>query len=150
MIARAFPLLLVVVAAALVATGCGQSDTEKYREDFGDAKTEFDRELRAAGTKMREAAPKKDRAKYAEGAGQLQAAVTKFDAKLDDLDEPDEAKEEEAALVVALRRFSDSVGRIAGAVQGRDLATLRAETAALQPLAQQLDAATSAVERALD
>ena len=147
---RPLSMLMAVLAAALLVSGCGESDTEKYRDDFGKAKTEFDGELRAAGTKMREAGPKKDRKQYAEGAAQLQAAVKKFGEKLDDLDEPEEAKEEEAALVEALRRFSDSVGRIAEAVQGRDLETIRAETAALQPLAQQLDAATTAVQRAVE
>ena len=146
------PMLFVaaVLAAALVAAGCGEDETKKYRDDVSTANKKFESELEDAGAKMRAAGQTKDRAQYSGGAQQLQAAVTEFSKKLEELDEPGAAKEEEKALIEALRRFGDTVGRIDAAVQSDNEKAIRAEIAALQPQAQQVEAAGNALEQAVD
>ena len=143
-------VLLAGLAGALVAAGCGEDKTAKYRDSVDTANKKFESELKEAGTKMRTAGATKNRAQYSDGAQQLQAAVDEFSKKLEELDEPGEAKEEEKALVEALRRFGDTVGRIDAAVQSDDEKAIRAEIAALQPQAQQVEAAGDALEQAVD
>jgi hypothetical protein len=145
-------MLLVgaALAAALFAAGCGEDETAKYRDSVDTANKRFESELKEAGAKMRAAGVSKNRAQYSDGAQQLQAAVTEFSRKLEELDEPAEAKEEEKALVESLRRFGGTVGRIDAAVQSDDEKAIRTEIAALQPQAQQVEAAGDALEKAVD
>jgi predicted nucleotidyltransferase len=99
---------------------------------------------------MRAAGQSKDRRQYGEGAQQLQTAVRDFNDVLEDADEPEEAKEEEQALIDALNKFSGTVGRINDAVQRDDEAAIRTEIATLQPQAQQVESAGEALENAVE
>lgn len=143
-------VLLAALAAALFAAGCGGDDKGEYRDKVNDANDTFESELEEAGAKMRAAGQSKDRQQYSEGARQLQDAVTEFNDELESLDEPEEAEEEEKALVEALRKFSDTVGRINAAVQSDDETKIRAEIATLQPQAQQVESAGDALTQAVE
>lgn len=143
-------VLVAALAAALFAAGCGGDDKGDYRDKVNDANDKFESELEAAGAKMRAAGQSKDRQQYSDGARQLQDAVTEFNEELEELDEPEDAKEEEEALIAALRRFSDTVGRINAAVQSDDETKIRAEIATLQPQAQQVESAGDALTQAVE
>jgi hypothetical protein len=138
------------MALALLGAGCGKDEKADYRDKVDKADKKFENELNDAGAKMRAAGQSKDRQQYSDGAKQLQTAVSEFNSTLEDLKEPEDAKEEEQALIDALKRFSDTVGRINAAVQSDDEKAIRAEIATLQPQAQAVQSAGDALENAVE
>ena len=146
---RSSLVLLAALAAGLIAAGCGGPDEEEYREGYREAAEDFKSGSDSGGAKMRAAGQSKDKAQYSEGAREFQKAIDDFNGELEDLEEPDSAKEEEEAVRAALKRLSDAVGRVNAAVQSGSETQVRAEVAALDPLVQQVKSAEEALDEAL-
>ena len=146
---RSSLVLLAALAAGLIAAGCGGEDEEDYREGYREAAEKFKAGSDSGGAKMRAAGQSKDKAQYSEGAREFQRAIDGFNDELEDLDEPDAAKEEEEAVRDALQRLSDAVGRVNAAVQSGSETQVRAEVAALDPLVEQVRSAEEALDEAL-
>ena len=143
-------LLTGAVCAALVGAGCGEDETEKYRDDFNEAAETFESELKEASATMRAAGQAKSREQYGQGVEQLQSAGGDFQEKLEDLDPPDEAKDEQDDLDEAIDEFSDSVGSINAAVQADDEDAIRAQASVVQENGKAVDDAIKDVREAVE
>lgn len=132
-------LVVAVLSAALVAAGCGGGGEEEYREALSEADAKFDREIREAGATMRAAGRARSPAQYQQGAEQLQTAIDDFKGDLDGLDTPGDAEDEQEEVYEALDSFGESVGRIAAAVQSKDIEAIRAEDAGVRASGAEVD-----------
>lgn len=135
----------VACAAALLGTGCsGDDETERYREDLTEAKTEFDGVLREAGSPGASpdgAARKIDR---------LLAGIGTFRQKLAELDPPSAAENEQRAVNEALADYDDAVGATKAAVQGKDREGIAAGVARIQTTGAALDRALETLVAAVE
>jgi hypothetical protein len=143
-------LLAGALCAALVGTGCGEDDTEKYRDDFNEAAESFESELKEASATMRAAGRAKSREQYGRGVEQLQSAGEDFRDQLEDLDPPEDAKDEQDDLDQAIDEFSTAVGSINAAVQSDDEDAIRAEASRVQTAGRAVDDAIKDVREAVE
>jgi hypothetical protein len=136
------------LAAALVGTaGCGDSETEKYRDGLNDASDTFVKELNAGLEVMRvRRSPKQ----YGEGAKNLQDATAQFKEDLEGLDPPSEAEDEEKALLAAVDEFGNAVGTLNAAVQSKSTKRIAAEGARLTKEAGDVDQAIERLKEAVE
>lgn len=147
-------VLVALLAGALVAAGCGgESEEDKkkeYRDGLIEADRKFDQELKEAGAAMRAAGQAKSPAQYQQGAEQLQTAVDDFKEDLDELETPEDAEDEQREVNEAVEGFSDSVGRIAAAVQSRNVAAIRAEDATVRARGAEVDRSIDQLKEAVE
>jgi hypothetical protein len=147
-------VLVALLAGALFAAGCGgESEEDKkkdYRDGLVDADAKFDRELRDAGAVMRAAGEAKSPAQYQRGAEQLQTAVDDFKEELEELETPEDAEDEQEEVEEAVEGFADSVGRIAAAVQSRNVAAIRAEDATVRARGAEVDRSIEQLKEAVE
>ncbi|MEA2472614.1 MAG: hypothetical protein QOE06_529 [Thermoleophilaceae bacterium] len=151
---RLVPLVLAgILAAALVASGCGgSSDKDKakaYRTGLAAATKKFDTQLTQAGATMSAAGQAKSRAQYGQGAQQLQRAAVVFKKEIGALDTPSDAQNEEKAALGAVDRFTAAVRRINSAVQADDKAQTTANVAAVQTTGAAVDQAIQTLKDAV-
>lgn len=103
-----------VVGGALLVAGCGGSDSDDYKKQVTKAAQQFKTDAQQAGTSLGGAqSPTQFRA----AAGEFKGAVTKFTDKLNSLDPPSDAKDEQDKLVNDLQHFSGTVNDISDKVQ---------------------------------
>lgn len=133
------------LAAALLGTGCGGDDEQakEYRGALTAADKKFDQELERGLATMRAAAQTRSTRRYGEGAERLQRAADEFADRLEALDTPSDAENEQEALTEAVKEFADSIGRMNAAVQRKDNRAIAAE-------ATTLNARGTAVDRAIE
>jgi hypothetical protein len=111
---RTVAVVAAVVGGALLVAGCGGSDSDDYRKQVTKAAQQFKTEAQQAGTSLGGAqSPTQFRA----AAGEFKGAVTKFTDKLNSLDPPNDAKDEQDKLVNDLQHFSGTVNDISDKVQ---------------------------------
>ena len=149
---RLFRLAVVVgvFAVALVGAGCGGGGDEEYREGLAAADQGFNQELTKVLAKMQAAARAKAPDQYQAAADQLDSATADFKRKLDDLDTPDGAEDEEAHVNASVDRFNDTIGRIAAAVQSKDTGAIRAEESEIQSRGDEVARSVAALKGAVD
>ena len=135
-------LIAALCAAALVAAGCGDS----YRDDVKAASEEFQESTKAAFAKYRNARTKKQ---FTAGVNDFQAAIRDFNGKLEKLDPPDDAKDEQERLIKVLNDFSADMGATRDALNKGDVAQLQTlqgkvtkDVGAVRSAAQALDEAS--------
>jgi outer membrane murein-binding lipoprotein Lpp len=111
---RTVVLVAAVVGGALLVAGCGGSDSDDYKKQVTKAAQQFQTDAQKAGTSLGGAqSPTQFRA----AAGEFKGAVTKFTDKLNSLDPPSDAKDEQDKLVNDLQHFSGTVNQISDKVQ---------------------------------
>jgi hypothetical protein len=111
---RTVAVVAAVVGGALLVAGCGGSDSDDYKKQVTKAAQQFKTEAQQAGTSLGGAqSPTQFRA----AAGEFKGAVTKFTDKLNSLDPPSDAKDEQDKLVNDLQHFSGTVNDISDKVQ---------------------------------
>jgi hypothetical protein len=111
---RTVAVVAAVVGGALLVAGCGGSDSDDYKKQVTKAAQQFKTEAQQAGTSLGGAqSPTQFRA----AAGEFKGAVTKFTDKLNSLDPPNDAKDEQDKLVNDLQHFSGTVNDISDKVQ---------------------------------
>lgn len=137
-------LVVACACAALLGAGCGEDETDRYREDLTEAKKEFDGVLRQAGR------ANQSPDQFARDITRLQAGIAKFKAELAELEAPEEAENEEQAVNEALQEYDDAVGATAAAAQADDRKALVAEAARLQTTGAALDQAIETLQAAVD
>jgi hypothetical protein len=104
-----------LLAAALVATGCGGSS---YKSKVEDAAKNFKKSSEDAGAKLRAA---KNKDQFAAGVSEFQGAVKTFNGKLQSLDPPSKAKAAQNRLIKVLNTFSSDVGAVRDALNKGDI-----------------------------
>jgi outer membrane murein-binding lipoprotein Lpp len=102
-----------VVGGALLVAGCGGSDSDDYKKQVTQAAQQFQTDASAAGTSL-SASQSPDQFKSA--AAKFKTAVNKFTDKLNSLDPPGDAKDEQDKLVTDLQHFSGTVDQISDKV----------------------------------
>ncbi|MFL5975471.1 MAG: hypothetical protein ACJ76G_10080 [Solirubrobacterales bacterium] len=111
---RTVAVVAAVVGGALLVAGCGGSDSDDYKKQVTKAAQQFKTDAQQAGTSLGGAqSPTQFRA----AAGEFKGAVTKFTDKLNSLDPPSDAKDEQDKLVNDLQHFSGTVNDISDNVQ---------------------------------
>lgn len=111
---RTVAVVAAVVGGALLVAGCGGSDSDDYKKQVTKAAQQFKTDAQQAGTSLGGAqSPTQFRA----AAGEFKGAVTKFTDKLNSLDPPSDAKDEQDKLVNDLQHFSGTVNDISDKVQ---------------------------------
>jgi hypothetical protein len=111
---RTVAVVAAVVGGALLVVGCGGSDNDDYKKQVTKAAQQFKTDAQQAGTSLGGAqSPTQFRA----AAGEFKGAVTKFTDKLNSLDPPSDAKDEQDKLVNDLQHFSGTVNHISDKVQ---------------------------------
>ncbi|MFL5855927.1 MAG: hypothetical protein ACJ76T_16860 [Solirubrobacteraceae bacterium] len=111
---RTVAVVAAVVGGALIVAGCGGSDSDDYKKQVTKAAQQFKTDAQQAGTSLGGAqSPTQFRA----AAGEFKGAVTKFTDKLNSLDPPSDAKDEQDKLVNDLQHFSGTVNDISDKVQ---------------------------------
>jgi outer membrane murein-binding lipoprotein Lpp len=111
---RTVVVVAAVVGGALLVAGCGGSDSDDYKKQVTKAAQQFQTDAQQAGTSLGGAqSPTQFRA----AAGEFKGAVTKFTDKLNSLDPPSDAKDEQDKLVNDLQHFSGTVNDISDKVQ---------------------------------
>ena len=111
---RTVAVVAAVVGGALLVAGCGGSDSDDYKKQVTKAAQQFKTDAQQAGTSLGGAqSPTQFRA----AAGEFKGAVTKFTDKLNSLDPPSDAKDEQDKLVNDLQHFSGTVNQISDKVQ---------------------------------
>ena len=143
-------LLAAAICAALLGAGCGEDDSEKYRDDFNEAAETFESELKEASATMRAAGQAKSREQYGRGVEQLQSAGEDFQEELEGLEPPDDAQDEQEKLDAAIDEFSNAVGSINAAVQSDDEDAIRGQASVVQAAGRAVDAAIKDVREAVE
>jgi hypothetical protein len=111
---RTVAVVAAVVGGALLVVGCGGSENDDYKKQVTKAAQQFKTDAQQAGTSLGGAqSPTQFRA----AAGEFKGAVTKFTDKLNSLDPPSDAKDEQDKLVNDLQHFSGTVNHISDKVQ---------------------------------
>jgi hypothetical protein len=116
---RRFALLCVVVAAAVLTAGCGQSAKDQYISDY----KPINRDLIVLGTKLGRAvntAPTKSNPQLAVQFSSFQRQLKEIRKRVDGLDTPDDLKDESKALSAAIGTVEQDVGDIATAARKSD------------------------------
>lgn len=146
-------MLAATLCAALVGAGCGGDSEEdkakEYREGLAEADKKFDQELTQAGATMEAAGQAKSRDQYGEGVKQLQSATDDFKKELEELETPEDAENEEDAVIEAVDEFSSAVGRINAAVQADNEDQIRSEVASVQAGGAAVDQAIETLKDAV-
>ena len=142
---RAVAISLATVA--LVGSSCGDSQREKYREDFNEASGTFVKELNEGLAIMRQ---RRSRKQYAEGAEGLQVATQRFKDDVEELDTPGDAEDEEKKLIVAVDEFGTAVGTLNSAVQSGRTKQIAAEGARLAKEAGDVDQEIARMKEAVE
>jgi hypothetical protein len=140
-------VLISAAVAALVGSGCGEGEREKYRDGLNDASETFVEELNAGLQTMRQRRSPKQ---YATGATRLQKATDRFRDDVEALETPSGADDEEKALVAALDEFGVSVGKISAAVQAKDAKATAAEGSRLNKEAGDVDRGIATLKEAVE
>jgi Lon protease-like protein len=140
-------IALCLAAVALVASGCGDDERDKYRDGLDDASDTFVKELNRGLAIMRQ---RRSPSQYGAGAQGLQAATTQFQEDLEKLDTPSDAEDEEKALLDAVAEFGDAVGSLNAAVQAKDNKQIAAEGARLTNEAGAVDQGIERLKEAVE
>ena len=138
---------LVAVAVIALAAGCGGSDEEDYRADI----RPIDREVTALNRDVLAAArraPRQTDPQVEKRFGQLAQDAGKTQHDLDELDPPDDAKDEQEALVEALGNTQDALEGIERAAGRSDRRGARDAALALNTALGELGAARRSLARA--
>jgi uncharacterized protein YukE len=144
------PLVLVAALAAALVAGCGGNDEDGYRDGLNEAHQSFAAELREGGAVLETAARAKSAAQYGQGAEQLQSALERFKDRLDALDPPEHAKDEEDEVRSAVDEFSDSIARLNAAVQSKDASAIAPQQSRVRLEGQQVDTAIDDLKESVE
>jgi hypothetical protein len=127
---RRIALLCVVVAAALLTAGCGESAKDKYISDY----KPINRDLIALGTKLGRAvntANAKSNPQLAVQFSSFEKQLQGIRKRVDGLDTPDDLKDESKALSTAIGTVEQDVGDIATAARKSDASAAASATVRL-------------------
>jgi hypothetical protein len=126
--------LLPIVAAALLASvgaaGCGQSEKDKYIEAYKPVNDELIKLGQRLGTAVNSASSENN-AQLARKFTALDADFKKTQKRIDDLDTPDDLKDESKALSDAIGTVEGDVAEIAKAAKESDPRAAAAATVRL-------------------
>jgi enamine deaminase RidA (YjgF/YER057c/UK114 family) len=111
---RTVVVVAAVVGGALFVAGCGGSNSDDYKKQVTNAAQQFQTDAQQAGTSLGGA---RSPTQFRAAAGEFKGAVTKFTDKLNSLDPPSHAKDEQDKLVNDLQHFSGTVNEISNKVQ---------------------------------
>ena len=111
---RTVVVVATVMGGALLVAGCGGSDSDDYKKQVTKAAQQFKTDAQQAGTSLGGA---RSATQFRAAAGEFKGAVTKFTDKLNSLDPPSDAKDEQDKLVNDLQHFSGTVNQISDKVQ---------------------------------
>jgi len=111
---RTVVVVATVMGGALLIAGCGGSDSDDYKKQVTKAAQQFQTDAQQAGTSLGGA---RSATQFRAAAGEFKGAVTKFTDKLNSLDPPSDAKDEQDKLVNDLQHFSGTVNDISDKVQ---------------------------------
>jgi outer membrane murein-binding lipoprotein Lpp len=121
-----------LVGGALVVAGCGGSSSDDYKKEVTKAAQQFQTDAQAAGTSL---SSSQSPTQFKTAAANFKTAVTKFTDKLNSLDPPSDAKDEQDKLVADLKHFSGTVDQISSKVAGVNSGNVQ-ELVALVPQLQ--------------
>ena len=128
--ARRLSVALAVLAAAVVAVGCGEDNKETFRKDFRPLNEQLVAVGRDIGNSLATARTRTDRQLAADF--QRHAARTRETvARLRGLDPPDEYKGDLDRLIAASDKIGKDLQAIADAAKGRDARAARTATVTL-------------------
>src|SRR5689334_17177058 len=85
-----------LVGGAVLVAGCGGSDSDDYKKQVTQAAQQFQTDAQAAGTSL---SSSQSPTQFKAAAANFKSAVTKFTDKLNSLDPPADAKDEQDKLV---------------------------------------------------
>jgi outer membrane murein-binding lipoprotein Lpp len=144
-------LTVVVVAAvvggALLVAGCGGSDSDDYKKQVTKAAQQFQTDAQQAGTSLGGATSP---TQFKAAAGEFKTAVTKFTDKLNSLDPPSGAKDEQDKLVTDLQHFSSTVNQISDKVSSAASGNVQGLVALVPQLQSDVQKVTSDAQNLQD
>lgn len=110
-------LLILLALAALVATGCGGSQTSTYKSEYSKAAADFKRSVDEASAKIPNAPTLKDRIP---ALVSFKGSIDKLASRLASLDPPDNVKKLNDQAVAGLKQLSVDLDRLRAAAEASD------------------------------
>lgn len=137
-----------MLLAVLVATGCGESAEEKYRDDFAQLNDEIVALGKQVGTTIDEAGGTTD-AQLADAFGDYARELDDLQQRVEQLEPPEDLADEQATLVEAMGDVQGTLARIADAALRTNPDAAREATVELIQGSRSLSEAREALARAV-